>query len=87
MEDLDKLARLRANRKLRFYVHAGIFAVVNTALYLAGHQEAPLRTWHLWPFIGWSVGLSIHFFFALLYEPIQQRMIERERRLLDGRDR
>ena len=55
MDDLDKLARRRANRKLRFYVHAGIFAVVNTTLYLAGAQETPLRTWHAWPFIGWSV--------------------------------
>jgi len=83
MDDLDKLARRRANRKLRFYVHAGIFAVVNTTLYLAGAQETPLLTWHAWPFIGWSVGLSIHFFFAFLYGPIQERMVARERRLLD----
>jgi hypothetical protein len=80
MDDLDSLARKRANSKLRFYTHAGIFIVVNSALYFAGVYE--IRTWHAWPFIGWSVGLAIHGYFALIYPPLRERMIARERRLL-----
>src|SRR5438128_9605 len=87
MEDLDKLARRRANRKLRFYSHAGVFIIVNATLYIAGTQATSLPVWQLGTSIGWSVGLALHGFFALLYAPIQERMIARERRLLEGRGR
>jgi hypothetical protein len=87
VEDLDKLARRRANRKLRFYSHAGVFVIVNATLYVAGTRATSLPAWQLWTSIGWSVGLAIHGFFALLYAPIQERMIARERRLLEDRAR
>ena len=88
--NLDRIARKRAGAKLGFYVHAGIFAVVNLALYLINAELTPARTWHVWPLMGWGIGLAFHglaVFFLGAGSTLKQRMIERERRLLDDQSR
>ena len=90
MEDLDKIARRRAGAKLGFYLHASIFAVVNLALYLINTELNPGRLWHVWPLAGWGIGIAFHglgVFFLGSGSSLRQRMIERERQLLDDQSR
>jgi len=88
MEDLDRIARRRAGAKLGFYVHAAIFAIVNLALYAINAELTPARAWHVWPLMGWGIGLAFHglgVFFLGAGSALRQRMVEHERRLLDSR--
>ena len=89
MQDLDRIARKRAGAKLGFYLHAGIFAVVNFALYLINNELNPARLWHVWPLAGWGIGLAFHglgVFFLGSGSTLRQRMVERERQLLDAQN-
>jgi len=67
-----------------------IFAVVNFALYLINTEFNPARLWHVWPLAGWGIGIVFHglgVFFLGSGTSLRQRMIERERRLLDAQTR
>jgi hypothetical protein len=88
MENLDRIARRRAKAKLGFYVHAAVFIAVNLALYAINSELTPARAWHMWPLMGWSIGLAFHalgVFFLGAGSGLRQRMVEHERRLLDDR--
>ena len=90
MQDLDRIARKRAGAKLGFYIHASVFTVVNIALYLINTELAPARLWHVWPLMGWGIGLAFHglaVFFLGSGSTLRQRMIERERQLLNAQGR
>jgi hypothetical protein len=82
--DLDRIARKRAGAKLGFYLHAAIFTFINGILFFI-NKETSAYAWHLWPLMGWGIGLSFHalaVFFLGSGSPLRQRMIEKERQLL-----
>jgi hypothetical protein len=82
-QQIDRLARRRANRKMGWYVHAFVFIVVNTGLALmsgfTGHR------WAVFPVFGWGLGLLIHgavVFAAPLGHGFRERLVQQERERL-----
>jgi hypothetical protein len=88
--NLDRIARRRAGAKLGFYVHAGVFALVNLALYAVSERYTPSLMWNVWPLMGWGIGLAFHslaVFFLGSGSSLRQRMVAHERRLLEAETR
>ncbi len=82
-EELERLARRRAGRKMGWYIHALVYIAVNTGLALlstyTGHH------WALFPALGWGLGLLIHGFIVFVAEPggnFQERLVQQEREKL-----
>jgi len=87
-EQIDRLARKRAGAKAGWFMHAAIYVIVN--LGLAGMSIAGGRTWHVYPLLGWGLGLVLHglgVWLGLGGGGLQQRLIDQERaRLASQRD-
>jgi len=82
-EDIDRLARKRAGRKMGWYIHAFIFIVVNTALAVlstfTGRHFAVLSAF------GWGLGLLIHGIVVFVVPPgsnLRERLVQQERERL-----
>lgn len=54
-------AKKRAEAKIGFYIHAIIFAGVNSLLFLIDILASPEKLWFYWPLMGWGSGLLLHF--------------------------
>jgi hypothetical protein len=81
-------ARRHVERKLGFFIHLSVYAVVNTGLMLLNLLHHSGKPWALAPLLGWGIGLSFHGLAVLLHAPgmnWKQRMIEKEMRALEGR--
>ena len=86
-ERLERLARRRAGMRLGWFIHATVFVAVN--LLLAALSLGSGRSWAVFPFLGWGVGLAIHGAVVLLALPggsLMERMVQRERERLAQRD-
>ena len=59
-EDLDRLARRRANAKLGWYVHAMAFVLVNALIFAMSRYAFGTRPWSVYPLLGWGLGLVLH---------------------------
>jgi hypothetical protein len=81
-ERLERRARRRVGMKLGWYIHAGVYAVVNLMLGVLAVSHG--GHWAIYPALGWGVGLAIHgiVVFVLAGSNLQQRMLESERRKL-----
>jgi hypothetical protein len=85
-EDLNRLARKRANAKMGWFIHAAVFLAVNLMLWTislaSGHY------WAAFPSAGWAVGLAIHGAVVFLAtSDLQEKLVQREReRLAHQRD-
>lgn len=53
------LAKQRVEAMTGFYIHAGVYAVVNTLLLLVNAATDPVW-WVQWPILGWGIGLAAH---------------------------
>ncbi len=83
---LEHLARRRAGAKLGWYIHAGVYLLVN--LGLAALALSRGHSWPLFPALGWGLGLAIHGAVAWLSLPgngWHARLVERERQALRAR--
>jgi uncharacterized membrane protein len=60
-------ARKRVEDIKGFYVHLGIYLIVNTALFAINMVTTPDTLWFYWPLLGWGIGVAIHAF-ALVTE-------------------
>jgi len=81
-EQIERLAHRRAAAKLGWYIHAGIYVSVNSALFLSSYFGWRTRPWSLGPSIGWGVGLALHFVSVFVLgkgATLRQQMIDRER--------
>ncbi len=80
-QDIDRLARRRAGLLAGWLIHATIFVLVN--LLLATLSLMNDRTWALYPFLGWGLGLAIHGAVVLLARGgFMGRLVQRERERL-----
>ena len=80
-ERLERRARRRAGMKMGWYIHAGVYAVVN--LFLGALALSHGQTWAIYPALGWGVGLAIHGIVVfVLTGNLQDRLVENERRKL-----
>ncbi len=79
-EEIERLARHRAARKMGWYIHAFIYIVVNIGLALLSSFSG--RHWALFPALGWGLGLLVHGLVVFIAPPgggLRQRLVQRER--------
>ena len=82
--ELLKQARRRVKLKTGFFIHLGVYVLVNLGL-AAANLAAGGRPWHLWPLAGWGLGLAIHglvTFAGLQGDGLRERLLQHEVRKL-----
>ncbi len=76
-----KIARARVEAKIGFYIHAGIYLLVNVLLIAINLSTSPGEYWFIYPLGGWGLGLLLHFilvFSQFSTRDWQKRMIDKE---------
>jgi 2TM domain len=58
-EELYRLARRRVGAKIGLAIHATVYLLVNTLLWI-GDQRTGGAGWSQFPLLGWGLGLAIH---------------------------
>ena len=79
-DDIETRARRRVRLKMGFYTHALVYVLVNLGLFAISIASDSGR-WHVWPLLGWGLGLAIHgvvTFINLRGEGVRERMLARE---------
>lgn len=79
-DHIDRLARKRANAKLGWFMHAGIYLVVNAFLMALSLWHG--KAWAAFPLLGWGLGLAIHgaaVWFAGAGSALREQLVARER--------
>ena len=82
-EEIETLARKRANAKAGWFLHAGIYMLVNAVLVSLSVWQG--RHWSVFPALGWGLGLLIHgiaVWCTGVGSALRERLVERERRAL-----
>jgi len=66
MEDAQDPRYERALKRAKdlkdFYVHLGVYLIVNAALFGINMISSPGTLWFYWPMLGWGIGVAIHAF-------------------------
>ncbi|CAA2107206.1 2TM domain-containing protein [Variovorax paradoxus] len=85
--EVERLARRRAGAKMGWYIHAFVYVVVNLGLVTLSAARG--HSWAMYPLMGWGLGLLIHgaVIWFVAGGGFYDRLVERERRALAGRDR
>jgi hypothetical protein len=76
-----RAAKRHVERKLGFFTHLAVYAVVNSGLVLFNLLHHPQALWALGPLFGWGIGLLFHGLAVFLHAPgaaWKQRMIDEE---------
>ena len=55
-------AKKRVDDIKGFYIHIGLFAVVNLMLFGLNMATNPDHLWFYWPLFGWGIALAVHTF-------------------------
>ena len=89
-EDIDRLARKRAGAKLGWFIHAGVYVLVNIVLFVLASQAVDMgrRPWNIYPALGWGLGLALHgvsVFVLGTGSGLRERMVQREKEALQRR--
>lgn len=53
--------------RISFYVHAAIYTMVNILLIVINLMFVPIFLWFFFPLIGWGIGLTMHYLFAMRF--------------------
>ena len=72
------IAKMRIEEIKAFYVHAGIYAVVNFVLVVINVMDADDVWWSLLAILGWGIGLLIHG--LSVFGPVSALMMRWEQR-------
>lgn len=77
-DSLEQQARRRAGAKLGWYLHAGIYVLVNLGLMALALSQG--RHWAIYPALGWGLGLLVHGLVVWLARSstLWQRLVLRE---------
>ena len=90
-EDIDKLARRRANSMMGWYTHAAIFTLINLYWYLSSEYGFGHHGWSPKMLFGWGLGLVLHGFSVFVLgrgSSLRESLVRREReRLLREQNR
>ena len=87
-EEIDRLARKRANAKLGWYMHLAIYVVVNLFIFAMSQHAFGQRPWSVYPLLGWGLGVVLHGLSVFVLgsgSGLRERMEEREREALRRR--
>jgi len=81
-DPMERLARRRAGAKLGWYMHAGVYLLVNLLLVTLSATSG--RHWAVFPALGWGLGLAIHgiVVFMVTGGGLHERMVQAERNRL-----
>lgn len=82
---LERLAQRRAGAKLGWYIHATVYAVVNSGLVALSLANG--RHWAVFPLLGWGIGLALHGAAVWLAAPAgrwRERQVQQEREKLNS---
>jgi hypothetical protein len=85
-DQIERLARKRAGMRMGWIIHAAVFVAVNALLAFIALGSG--RTWAIYPFLGWGLGLAIHGAVVLAALPgsgLMERLVNEERRRLAAR--
>ena len=55
-------AKKRVEALRGFYIHLGVYVLVNTLLFLINITASPDGLWFFWPLLGWGIALVLHAF-------------------------
>jgi hypothetical protein len=53
-------AKKRVKELKGFYVHLGVYVLVNSLLFLINITTSPDTLWFYWPLFGWGIGIVMH---------------------------
>lgn len=53
--------------RISFYVHAGVYLLVNAMLLAINLAFVPQVLWFFFPLLGWGIGLTMHYLFAVRF--------------------
>jgi len=59
-ENARKQARRTVRRLKGFYIHLGVYVLINAMLVLINLTMSPNVLWFYWPLGGWGIGLAAH---------------------------
>lgn len=82
-EETYQRAKRKVEAKIGFYIHLGVYSVVNTMLIVINLSSWSNNPWSLWPLMGWGIGLFFHGLsvFAITskkLKTLKEKMIEKE---------
>lgn len=91
-QELRQKARKSAEAKVGFYIHLGIYVVVNSLLIalwwgtntITGVTIFP---WFIFPLFGWGAGLVAHFVAAFRGPAYVERLTEEEYERMKGQEK
>ena len=72
------IAKMRIEEIKSFYVHTGIYVIVNSALVVINVLWENEVMWSLWTILGWGLGLFIHG--LCVFGPVSMLMMKWEQR-------
>jgi hypothetical protein len=55
-------AKKRVEALRGFYIHLGVYVVVNLLLFLINMTASPDSLWFFWPLLGWGIAVVLHAF-------------------------
>ena len=55
-------AKKRVEALRGFYVHLGVYVLVNLFLFLLNIITSPASLWFYWPLLGWGIAIVVHAF-------------------------
>jgi hypothetical protein len=82
-DEIETLARKRANSKAGWFLHVTAYLLVNAVLVSLSVWQG--RNWSIFPALGWGLGLLIHgmaVWFTGVGSALRERLVARERRAL-----
>lgn len=57
---LEQKVREEVEEIKGFYIHLGVYALINLFLIVLNLITSPVYFWAIWPLLGWGVGLGAH---------------------------
>ena len=60
VKSIEKEVREEVEEIKGFYIHLGLYALINVLLIIVNLITTPGTFWAIWPLLGWGVGLGFH---------------------------